>query len=470
MPELLPEWENSTPRLDDAGYRFNHNWLVNWVLDPRALRSEATMPKLLGGPDAEKHAADIAAYLVSLKKHAEPKPLGKNPQAGDGATLFARLACSACHRLDEPSAKDDLSRLSLSHVGAKFAPNALANFLKEPHRRYPWTRMPDFKLSDDEAGHLEAFLRANAKGTVAAKPKGDAVRGEKHFKEAQCASCHTTERSGVPDPHQINLKAPLPQKRLDAGCLAEKDRAKAPDFGLTDAQRRALAHVMKSTNPLTLRDTPAEFSMRQVQTLQCASCHRRDGAITRWHAVLEEDGKEPEKLPSLTWVGEKLHPEWTEKMLAGMHDHRARPWIKARMPAFPARAKLLAIGLSHEHGFGVNEDERPKPDAKLALIGEKLIPQQGGFNCNNCHAIGKTPAIQPFEAPGINLVDAANRLRYAYYQRWMLAPDRVDVFMRMPVFATDGKTTQIRDVFDGDAHRQFDALWHYIQTLPGKHK
>ena len=38
--------------------------------------------------------------------------------------------------------------------------------------------------------------------------------------------------------------------------------------------------------------------------------------------------------------------------------------------------------------------------------------------------------------------------------------------MRMPVFAMDGKTTQIREVLDGDARRQFGALWHYIQTLP----
>ena len=140
------------------------------------------------------------------------------------------------------------------------------------------------------------------------------------------------------------------------------------------------------------------------------------------------------------------------------------------MPAFPARAEMLAVGLSHEHGFGIDDDERPPHDTKLAAIGEKLIPQQGGFNCNNCHGIGKTPAIQPFEAPGINLLDAAVRLRYTYYQRWMLAPDRVDVTMRMPVFAPDGKTTQIRDPFDGDARRQYDALWHYIQTLPATTK
>jgi hypothetical protein len=36
----------------------------------------------------------------------------------------------------------------------------------------------------------------------------------------------------------------------------------------------------------------------------------------------------------------------------------------------------------------------------------------------------------------------------------------------MPVFSSDGKTTQLREVFDGDARKQYDALWHYIQTLP----
>ena len=55
-------------------------------------------------------------------------------------------------------------------------------------------------------------------------------------------------------------------------------------------------------------------------------------------------------------------------------------------------------------------------------------------------------------------------------ENWDRLPSRVDVTMRMPVFAMDGKTTQIREVFDGDAHRQFEAIWHYIQTLPGKDK
>lgn len=456
----MPEWKSEAPKLDNAGQRFKADWLAAWILNPRALRPEATMPAVLHGVDSEQSAADIAAYLVSSKTTEALKPIGK---AGEGEALFRRLACNSCHRLDEPGAKDELGRLSLHHVNAKFSANALGHFLKSPHERYPWTRMPDFKLSDAEVGQLDAYLRSQAKGTTPAKHQGDVKRGRKLYAETGCVRCHGDLAGKTPEALPlVNLGS------LDKGCLAEKDHAKAPNFGLAESQRVALTAFLKTDRTSLLRDTAAEFSLRQVKHLQCYSCHRRDGELTRWHAVLEEEGKEPEKLPSLTWIGEKLKPEYSQKFIAGLHDSRARPWIKARMPAFPARAELLALGLSHEHGFGANEDERPKFDPKLAEIGEKLIPQQGGFNCNNCHGIGKTPAIQPFEAPGINLTDAALRLRHHYYQRWMLAPDRVDVTMRMPIFATDGKTTQIREPFEGDAGQQFNAIWHFMQTLPGK--
>ena len=76
--------------------------------------------------------------------------------------------------------------------------------------------------------------------------------------------------------------------------------------------------------------------------------------------------------------------------------------------------------------------------------------------------------LQLFEAEGINLVDAALRLRYEFYARWILDPTRVDATTRMTKFTMDGKTTALTDVLDGDARRQFDAIWHYLETLPGK--
>jgi mono/diheme cytochrome c family protein len=459
----MPELTGRPPRMDEAGHRFQHDWLVAWILNPRELRPEATMPQTVFGVGADQSAADIAAYLLSLKSSPALPNLNPAAKPADGAALAKKLGCSTCHRPDEPTKSDELARLSHFYTAAKYAPNALAHYLKEPHKRYAWTRMPDFHLSDAEAGQLEAHLRDRSKGIVAAKPKGDPDRGKKLFQSVGCIRCHEVGKDAEAFP-------PISLKQHDRGCLAEKAGGKVPDFNLSAPQRSALAAFVKTDGASLTSESPAEFSLRQVKSLRCDSCHRRDGELTRWHVVLEDEGKVPENLPSLTWVGEKLKPAWTKTLFAGKPDHSARPWLKSRMPAFPARGEMLAVGLSHEHGFGIDDDPRPAPDAKLAVIGEKLIPQQGGFKCSECHAIGKAPALQPFEAPGINLLDAALRLRYSYYQRWMMAPDRVDVNMRMPVFAPDGKTTQLRDTLDGDARKQFDALWHYIQTLPPKSK
>ena len=103
-------------------------------------------------------------------------------------------------------------------------------------------------------------------------------------------------------------------------------------------------------------------------------------------------------------------------------------------------------------------------------VSKKLIAVQGGFNCISCHGVGKQPAVAPFEAPGINLLDAAQRLRHDYYPRWMIDPTRVDLNTRMPKFSMDGSTTPLKDVLEGNDHRQFEAIWHYLATLPENEK
>ena len=136
------------------------------------------------------------------------------------------------------------------------------------------------------------------------------------------------------------------------------------------------------------------------------------------------------------------------------------------MPAFPARAERLAIGLSYEHGFDVAEESQPAPsEVATAAIGKQLTFAHGGFDCVKCHAVGDTPAVAPFEAPGINLAYASERLRYGYYTRWMLDPGRIDPYTKMPKFSPDGRTTGIMSVYDGEAQKQFDALWKYLKVI-----
>lgn len=466
----MPELKQKAPSLANAGNRFNEPWLASWIFDPRALRPEATMPTVLHGATAAQEAHDIAAYLMTLKEVPALVPGKRDAELGKvGEKLFFDLGCITCHRLQAPTEKDNYDRLSLSYAKFKFAPGALEAFLRAPQQHYTWSRMPDFKLTAEEANALAAYVENTAQATRGAMKHEppSAERGAKLFASVGCAQCHTTKKDAdLPKAAVAFPKLPV------GGCLADDkgSRGKAPDFGFSEADRLALRLFLNTGGASLKIDVPAEFSVRQMKLLQCNACHNRDGQVSRWYGVLTEEGNgvQPEYLPRLTWVGEKLHPRWTEATLDGNLDHRARPWIKARMPTFAARAAGLAAGLSHEHGFALKEDPRPKLDPKLAALGEKLLPQVGGFNCVQCHAVGAQKAVAPFEAEGINLADAAVRLRYEYYARWMLDPTRVDPTTRMTKFTMDGKTTAIMDVLDGDARRQFDAIWQFMQTLPAK--
>jgi hypothetical protein len=46
-------------------------------------------------------------------------------------------------------------------------------------------------------------------------------------------------------------------------------------------------------------------------------------------------------------------------------------------------------------------------------------------------------------------------------------PQRIDPETKMPKFADETGKTPLTDFFDGDASKQFDAIWQYLQTLAG---
>jgi mono/diheme cytochrome c family protein len=140
------------------------------------------------------------------------------------------------------------------------------------------------------------------------------------------------------------------------------------------------------------------------------------------------------------------------------------------MPAFTARAALLAAGLAAEEGCPPTLPPNPPPDAALAEEGRKLcskIPNVG-FSCVQCHAAADLLPFAAFEAPSMNLKYVAERLRRDYYTRWIHDPLRIDPASKMPRFDdADGKTGL--PAFNNDAKSQFDAIWQYLLSGPNLH-
>ena len=146
-------------------------------------------------------------------------------------------------------------------------------------------------------------------------------------------------------------------------------------------------------------------------------------------------------------------------------DYKPRIWLKARMPGFHSRADLLVKGLCIEHGCQTTDSPDVKVDPELAKIGAKLSAKDGGFDCAGCHKIGgeNTRSPNAFEWPAVNLKYVKERINEPFYYRWMTNPIRMEPGTGMVTFAPGGKD-QLTDIFDGNGHKQFEAIWHFLQS------
>ena len=468
----MPELEMDAPSLAEAGTRLNAPWVERWIQAPRSIRPEATMPRLPGV--APQDAADLAAYLATLGKPSEAKPADAET-AKAGGHLFAEMRCIGCHTLPgNPPAPD---RIPYTFLKAKWAPAALRAFLLGPEKHYAWIEMPNFRMTEDEATKLAAFLLSRKGQEVAPSgTAGDAARGRLKFESAGCLSCHAGPGTNA---FKAAALAEIPAAGWSRGCMSPGEKGKAPDFGFTDAQRAALLAFAATDLSSLSREAPVEFAERQVRWLRCQACHKRDAEYDYWTNLAGEtkDLLPPKKennsefaevapaepvIPSLSWTGEKLKPRWATAFLKGEIKERMRPYLGLlRMPSFASRAEGIIRGFASGHGYPPTDPAEPAPDADLAPIGKKLGGPNGGLDCLSCHGIGPKAATKVFEAPAPNFKYARDRIRRDYFERWVRSPLRVEPGTKMPQFFQDGRT-QLTEILDGDAGKQIDALWQYL--------
>jgi mono/diheme cytochrome c family protein len=496
VENAMPELAIDAPNLEDVGSRLEPQWLARWISDPRSVRADATMPQLFHAPADPAHpsegqpdprARDIAVYLADRKAAASfPDPPAASAELiAKGTRLFTGLGCIGCHAAPDQASLGAVApdRVSLRHVRSKYHSAGLRDFLLAPAKRYAWIRMPDFKLSSEEADALTAFLLARAPDDSLPQTDlsgADPKRGEQLFRSSGCANCHAPK-----EPSELRTPSLDDVRKSDRkhGCVAETlaDRGSAPDFRLTESQLAALRQFAGTDWQSLLHDAPPEFAERQVRQLNCNACHTRDNTVDAWTNLSQEvqgleAGLPPEpkdakstiggdqQRPLLTWVGDKLKPDWMARFIAGTVDYKPRPWLMARMPAFASRAEKLAEGLSLEHGWTLKPLEEPPPDPQLVSIGQRLVGRNQGFSCNQCHPVGTSPALVPFDSPAPNFSHTFERMRKDYYHRWVRSPQKYQPGTRMPQYAdADGKTSY-KDTLGGDAEKQFEAIWQYLRA------
>lgn len=451
------------PDLATVGSRLRPAWLRRWLLTPeRGAATLRAMPHLFdGGVAGPADADDVVAFLTTLRGEPAARATA-NERIEAGGQAFARLGCIACHSRPDAAAGADDGRVPLRHVAQKFAPGALSEYLRAPHRHDARASMPDFHLDIDGAAGLAAFLTASAPAAeVAAAPSGDAVSGRALAARLGCANCHTgTGLEPIAAPAWASLRG--------GDCKGP------PRFALTAEEKSTLGAIVGQGH----FEAVAERGERLVRGLRCVGCHRWDGESDAFTARAGEvaDLLPPpaadahlidQTRPDLTWAGEKLQPSFLLRQLSDAALPRSRPWLHARMPTFPGHADAIARGLAASHGLAF-ADVPATGDPESARVGGELISAEKGFACVTCHGVGPQPPLQVFEVQGVNFARTAHRLRPDYFLRWMRDPRRVDPATKMARYSSPEGKTGFTSVFEGDADRQYQAIFAWIATLRGQ--
>lgn len=145
---------------------------------------------------------------------------GKEVKGGEflwkGRRLFGELGCYGCH--DTVGFGEDKHRMigpSLRHIKNKVGAGWITAWIKDPKGFRPTTLMPDFRLTEEEAQTIAAYLwqHADGKKTSDEMPAFDEeqlAQGDFLFEQIGCMACHSyqedTERGFAPNLARIGQK------------------------------------------------------------------------------------------------------------------------------------------------------------------------------------------------------------------------------------------------------------------------
>lgn len=426
------------PDLSKIGSKItNPDWLFNWLLEPKTIDPLARMPRMRL---SEKEAADITAFLLTLKEPPTVRPVAftSSPNLDDpkwidqGLRLIANYGCHGCHAI--PGTED------FTKIGKDLSDEAdidphLIDFGKRVHeifekaptywdRKYIWLkekllhprsfrdglRMPDFKLSD---GDTDALLTALLS-----------------FSGREIATLSIT---GKETPEVFYFR--------------DRDR---------DVRIAAIAEGQKL-----------------VMGYNCLGCHIVEGYGGDIWPLLE-DGMQP---PNLQSQGFRVNHDWLfnfikDPTMGSGRQHYIRPWLKTRMPTFEFDDEKISTlvryfaALDNQPVF--KEYRTPyKPDPKLAAVGKQLFET---LQCMACHPTGAVQigADVAQLAPSFQL--AKERLQPGWIPQFILDPSKFQPGTRMPTFFPFNEETQkyespAPEILGGDATKQAEALRDYLLTL-----
>lgn len=449
------------PNLDGTGSKVDAGWLYAWVRNPKGYWHDTRMPNLRLG---EKEAADVTAYLMSLKNEsfaARPRPPS------------------------DPALRDTIVREYL------LAQNTVAE--------------SDRKLAGMSDEQRTLFL------------------GEKTIARYGCFGCHTIVgfEKATPIGTELTEQGSKLVERLDFGFeegriahtlpgwlheklmdprVFDRDKNKKPDELLrmgqfhfepeeADAIVTAVLSFTKEQVPLAAQkqlsadERYVQKGARLTRDLNCRGCHKigeQGGTIQEViKDQLERSGGEafqagafspPQLYNEKSKIGEgsRVHTPWLHQFLKDP-SNKIRPWLEIRMPTFELseeQANTLTRYFAALDGAPYPYEPRPELAASAVAAGRDLF---GRWQCVKCHVVaGRLPPGQDVANMAPDLANVPRRLRADWLSKWLADPQSILPGTRMPAnFPANPEENAFPDVLGGDQQKQIEAVRAYLLTLGG---
>lgn len=414
-------WEHKRkpgPSLLKIAGKVDKEWFKAWVWAPKSINPNTKMPSFFMQSNnskkefAEKNIAEVnamAEYIYNKSKTYEPFQKYAGGNADTGKQLISEIGCLACHGVD---GLEDLSKKvggyagpHLSGIGSKVSADWLVSWLKKPWHYQEDTIMPSFRLTDQEANDITAYLMGL---------KNKKVEGLKF--------------------------APLDKKVRD-GILADY-------LSAFDTIESAREKVSKMTDD----EKTMELGRRSIAKYGCFSCHNIEGF----------DSNAPIG-PELTKVGSKPITQFGFGLEHAMPKQRD-VWITAHLQ----NPKRWDIGIQKEFkdlllmpNFYMSKKDAE--DITVALLGQvanyiplagvkrynageagynEAMKVAGNLNCVGCHQVdGLRGDLLRMYEDDINqgpprLVNQGHRVQTDWFYNFLgnVEPIRPWVKVRMPSF------------------------------------
>lgn len=462
------------PDLSAVGSRLDADSLWLMIRSPQSRKKGTQMPGLFAGEEGDEEKVEaLVEYLTAMKWNAPQVPAG---DAERGKVLYHKVGCVACHepakdaRPPKAAANAEIEKPGNASVPILLADaydfTALSYFLQHPLVFRPAGRMPDMRLSAQEASDIAAYLhvgRVTEKATARAAlkiPKQGVEKGKLVFEQMNCVACHQTGQRTAPRQMSLN--------KLDAsrGCMADKQSSGTPRFDLNDLEKRALRLALLEIQKPAPQLTAQEKVDWQMSRLNCYACHDRDGKggpedpRAQYFGVNDSTAESLGQLahlpPMLDKVGRKLTRGWFEKILWGVGGS-VRPYMDTRMPNFGrAQTEDLIAWLNEADKLEkpVTIDVSGLEKHHRAELGRKLLGSTG-LACVSCHGLKDRKSLGP---PVIRLTHTVERLQPEYFKELLLNPQVTQPGTVMPPMFVGRKT----------ADKDIESIWTYLREIEGQ--